>query len=742
MATEPVRSDQFQLTADEEKLVSAITAVRRATKNIESGEVSEASAAISFQQIVDQSERDDLLGVLSNWKQAYLTEQGDIGQQIGRDGIYSLADEGGEVLLEKQEFVGWLMSPAPFDSVMFGPSIEEDMEWRRQVNSLRAAASPAHLHSDLKQASLAVLGCMLPFNWSGQVHVQIGTKPGELKVNVGTDDNGIALLQRLWGWESTSLFVHRLKVIAAHAELNDYERAVHFARLREMSIRSDPKSSDEEKEMAKEYRKQAEGLAMLNDPTLQAAIQKHDEETDRKGPTMSQEQIVKDDTKKPPFKGNRALTAEIVSELWKGVAETGRMPWQTPYLFVPQVNGFTGKAYRGINRLVLAQRLNDIGGSADNRWFARGQIMGRQKAARLQHKQLIDEGKAEPDSKPTSMFMRKGELAVRVVFASRVETSGNARKGNSKVDTRSVADQVASEIDSRTSQGSESKSYFVMRRYPVWHASQLENCPRSNVVPRYAASDSGHIAQDALLDLVKRMGAIVTENPSAIPNMMSVNKRIVMPPAGNFNSEYSYLCTLAHEIAHLTGTSDMLNRRFVVACETGEYAMMHRDNNEQFVRLRAQEEMTAEIAATLMMGCLGHRYNADDDKEAGHQHADYVAQYLQVVQDDPTAFSVACANAERVVAYAIQVSPMFSLAAQESGHYVPAGEVSLDPRAEAEAQLSEASFELDLADLDIDDTGDFVPMTAADFEDMVSQQQPSTPDRNEQTEAALRDLGF
>jgi putative DNA primase/helicase len=55
---------------------------------------------------------------------------------------------------------------------------------------------------------------------------------------------------------------------------DELEKAAELARLREEQVRNDPNSSEEEKAVAKEERKRAEGMAMMNDIDLQRSIER------------------------------------------------------------------------------------------------------------------------------------------------------------------------------------------------------------------------------------------------------------------------------------------------------------------------------------------------------------------------------------------------------------------------------------------------------------------------------------
>lgn len=102
-----------------------------------SGAMSNSQVGSAFKAMVKQA-RSDLEGVLFNWQEVELNEDGDrMISRPGRDRFYSKGKEGGSVSVTKRSFIEWLQSEGPFDAKIYGPNIAKDAEWVQQIKTLR-----------------------------------------------------------------------------------------------------------------------------------------------------------------------------------------------------------------------------------------------------------------------------------------------------------------------------------------------------------------------------------------------------------------------------------------------------------------------------------------------------------------------------------------------------------------------------------------------------------------------------
>ena len=103
---------------------------------------------------------------------------------------------------------------------------------------------------------------------------------------------------------------------------------------------------------------------------------------------------------------------------------------------------------------------------------------------------------------------------------------------------------------------------------------------------------------------------------------------IQMPPVDSFNSEDDYHSTRFHETGHWTGHTSRLDRltnsRF-------------RDKNYAF------EELIAELTSAFLCAELGVKGRL--------QHAEYIANWIELLEDHDRAFMAAASAASKAVEY-------------------------------------------------------------------------------------------
>jgi len=132
------------------------------------------------------------------------------------------------------------------------------------------------------------LGFTIPADWTGRVQIagkvtqqdeegnqvvlsaeSLGVKPQFWGVYALRDDNNFQLLKDVDTEHEAQVLAEQLTLIDAESGKNEYEKSVKLANIYENRVRSDSKSSDEAILLAKEQRKQAESIAMLNDKDFQ-----------------------------------------------------------------------------------------------------------------------------------------------------------------------------------------------------------------------------------------------------------------------------------------------------------------------------------------------------------------------------------------------------------------------------------------------------------------------------------------
>lgn len=231
------------------------------------------------------------------------------------------------------------------------------------------------------------------------------------------------------------------------------------------------------------------------------------------------------------------ITNRIIAELDKGTA-----PWSKPWTSRAPVNAVNGKAYRGINTLLLG-----MAGHADHRW--------------LTFKQALDLGGN----------VTKGQRGTSIVFWQ-FKTEGD---DETKVERRIP----------------------LVRVYTVFNAAQCEKLLVSQGGKLADLEPISTLGDGSAIEAARLLLANMPDAPglkqSIIAAYVPAKDEVLMPDHRTFQTETSYTATLAHELAHSTGHSKRLNRAAVV----GTIMFGSEDYSE--------EELVAELGACFVCSEIG-----------------------------------------------------------------------------------------------------------------------------------------
>lgn len=145
-----------------------------------------------FEKIHNTLGRSDLEGLLDNWSEARLSEDGDkIVGFPGRDRNYSKGKEGGKIVLSKKSFLEWLTSDAPFDEKKY----DQDEEWTSIINKAREAigykketsSAPSKKVKETPQSPEAIVREEPNTNTDGQNEAQRRQREALLTANESTE---------------------------------------------------------------------------------------------------------------------------------------------------------------------------------------------------------------------------------------------------------------------------------------------------------------------------------------------------------------------------------------------------------------------------------------------------------------------------------------------------------------------------------------------------------------------------
>jgi len=243
-------------------------------------------------------------------------------------------------------------------------------------------------------------------------------------------------------------------------------------------------------------------------------------------------------------KGTRKNVWQIVSERIIGELEKGTVPWQKPWTsegIIGAYNLFTGKDYRGINRILLAP-----GAYAT---FRQVQKMGGS--------------------------VKKGSAGNLVVFW-----------GPSKKE-REIKDPDTQEvIDVKK------ETYFVLRYYYVFHESDivLKDGTKTKLrIPGKKKTTAQKIKiAEGIIKGYQNGPSII--KCSDIAAYSPSSDAIYMPKISQFKNSKFFYATMFHELVHSTGHESRLNRGLNGGFGSHEYS---------------KEELVAEIGANILCNNAG-----------------------------------------------------------------------------------------------------------------------------------------
>jgi antirestriction protein ArdC len=167
------------------------------------------------------------------------------------------------------------------------------------------------------------------------------------------------------------------------------------------------------------------------------------------------------------------------------------------------------------------------------------------------------------------------------------------------------------------SEGEEEKTVGMLRTYSVFNASQCEGIE--------------HPAEESKVydphPFIAATGAVVRHEGNQ-PMFVPSRDFIAMPRPEQFKSEESYVATLLHECVHWSGAEKRLNRDLSGRFGTRKYAA---------------EELVAELGAAFLCAIL----NVTGEL----RHADYLANWLELLKHDDRAIFTAASKASQAADY-------------------------------------------------------------------------------------------
>jgi antirestriction protein ArdC len=295
---------------------------------------------------------------------------------------------------------------------------------------------------------------------------------------------------------------------------------------------------------------------------------------------------------KSNFDIHAEITNRIIAAIERGAGDF-IMPWHRAPSAKRPINATTQKAYRGVNILSL--------------WIA-SQALGYQSNKWATFKQWKDRG----------LFVRKGEKGTPIVFYKQLAitaTHGVAQTGDL---------QGADEDNAKTIPFARASWVFNAEQVEGY-IQESDELPERPLFERIAHVDAVIAATKAVIEYG---GARACYNRATDRISIPDERAFIGSPTST--AQEAFYSTVLHEVAHWSGAPDRLNR----------------EKGKRFAdRTYASEELIAELSAAFLCCELGITNEPRPD------HAQYIVQYLEILQNDGRAIFQAATAASAAVDY-------------------------------------------------------------------------------------------
>jgi antirestriction protein ArdC len=253
-------------------------------------------------------------------------------------------------------------------------------------------------------------------------------------------------------------------------------------------------------------------------------------------------------------------------------------------------NAFSKHVYKGINNFVLS-----MSGHQSREWASFNQV------------------KAYNKENGTNIHLRKGEEGTPIY--AYVESSILKKDELLKIQSDFKSGAINKEQHDKLID--DSKRMVLAYSTHLFNGSQFENFP---VLEAYIPKTEFEEVKE--LEIISKAMKEINNVPIHFHQRNAAffngtQKAVFMPPKEAFVSESEFYSTLLHEYVHATGHEDFLNRDTAI-------------NYNKDIKIRAKEEMTAELGSFIACKTFGVKFNHQTDIN----HREYVKSYLSVLKGD------------------------------------------------------------------------------------------------------------
>lgn len=327
--------------------------------------------------------------------------------------------------------------------------------------------------------------------------------------------------------------------------------------------------------------------------------------------------------RKPFVRASKDLYQEVTDTLVAHL-ESGALPWRGKRMWqaagpLAPYNAVSGRSYRGYNLLhLMTVAMQAEGDTFDPRFCT--------------FKQAKEKG----------WNVKKGAKSVPVFFYKQVTLRGSGDKPQDEASkalamvrkmqhggSATIADEAAMDAAER---GVAGKKIWILKSFPVFHASQIEGIPELN--PGESVWQPDEISTKILNGLRAQGMQFMQGGDTA--GYSVARDCLHMPHEASFATGDDYSHVLLHECGHATGHSSRLNR--------GELGQ------DRESPAYAQEELVAEMTSAMLCAQVGI---ASDYTE----HATYLQRWLTALRSDKKLLMRAAGAAASAADYLIDLVP-------------------------------------------------------------------------------------
>jgi antirestriction protein ArdC len=237
-----------------------------------------------------------------------------------------------------------------------------------------------------------------------------------------------------------------------------------------------------------------------------------------------------------------------------------------------------------------------------------------------------------------------------LTFRQALELGGHVRKGEKACPVIFYGQATPKQNDAskaNTSEGVDAtRPYRFLKLFYVFNIDQIDELPGG-----FGAEATPVVADPCAIEQWTARAGVRVRIGGAMACYAPVTDLVHMPAHQAFLSEEHWAATLLHESVHFTGHKTRLDRL---------------DNYASDRKARAREELCAECGSAILGAMVGLApFHLED-------HASYIANWLELLRDEPRAFLAAGAKAQAAVDWLIEKAGPLPVAAPEAQVSTPA----------------------------------------------------------------------